>query len=220
LNQFKIDQTELAAFFESAQSTLNDIETTRDKLQMDMFNECLLKFDKPKSFDSNVIGKIVKQNIELYFLENIDNMRKLDFASKIECANCFSILQPFKSNSYWFLYSEKNILNLLCLDKDGNTLFDKKDLIKNKEIEEIKFLCFRSSFNKTLYICTGEKHSNQTNTFYNLRSFDENFNFLAEIKLDKKPEPGFSYFYIFSKIIIIIIIWITSNIINHISSIS
>jgi hypothetical protein len=81
-----------------------------------------------------------------------------------------------------------NILNLLCLDKDGNTLFEKKDLIKNKKIEEITEFDFASSNNnKTLYICTGEKHLNQTNEFYNIRSFDENFNLLAKIKLDKKP---------------------------------
>jgi hypothetical protein len=122
-------------------------------------------------------------------LENIDNMRKLDFASKIECANCFSILQPFKSNSYWFLYSEKNVLNFLCLDRNGNTLFEKKDLLKNKKIVEITYLYLACSKNKkTLFIYTEEKHLKQKQAFYYLRSFDENFNFLAEIKLDKESD--------------------------------
>jgi hypothetical protein len=61
-------------------------------------------------------------------------------------------------------------------------------LIKNKKIEEFtKLILYCSSFNKILFIYTGEKHSNQTQTFYNLRSFDENFNFRAKIKLDKQP---------------------------------
>jgi hypothetical protein len=173
LKQFKIDQSEFAVLFESAQSILNNLEQIKDGIQKEMFNESLLKFEREKSFDSSVIGKIAKQNIELYFLENIGNMREIDIASKIECTAYFPNIQPFKSNSYLFLYLFNDVLNLLCLDKYGNTLFEKRDLIKKKEIEEIKFLCFRSSsFNKTLYICTGEKHSNQTNKFYNLRSFD------------------------------------------------
>ena len=137
LKQFKIDKAELSTQFERAQSLLNNLEQIKDKLQKSMFNESLLKFEKQKSFDSNVIGKIVKQNIELYFLENIENMRELDFASKIESPRYFTCLQPFKSNGFLFLYSDDNILNLLCLDKDGKTLFEKMDLIKNKKIEEI-----------------------------------------------------------------------------------
>jgi hypothetical protein len=188
LKQFKIDQTELSAFYENAHSLQTKLEQIKDGIQREMFNESLLKFDKPKSFDSNVIGKIVKQNIELYFLENIENMRGIDLISKIECTLYFPYLQPFKSNSFLFLYAELNVLNLLCMDKGGKTLFDKKDLIKNKEIEEITDLKFGSSLhNKILYICTEEKHLGQTNEFYNLRSFDENFNLLSKIKLDKYP---------------------------------
>jgi hypothetical protein len=188
LKQFNIDQTELAKLLESAQLHLNNLETAKDKLQREMFNESSLKFEKQKIFDSNVIGKIVKQNIELYFLENIENMRVFDLVSKIECTGYCACLQPFKSNGFLFLYSDNNILNLLCLDKNGNTLFEKKDLIKNKEIDEFIYLnCVSSPQNKIVYIFTEEKHSKQKKTFINLRSFDENFNLLAEIKLDKKP---------------------------------
>jgi hypothetical protein len=188
LNQFKIDQTELATLFKSAKLHLNNLDQIKDKLQREMFNESLLKFEKQKSFDSSVVGKIVKQNIELYFLENIENMRELDFASKKECTTFFSI--PFKSNSFLFLYDEKNILNLLCFDKGGKTvLWGKKYLIKNKKIEEFRYLnCVSSTNNKILYVCTGERHLKKINTFYNLRTFDENFNLLAEIKIDKQPK--------------------------------
>jgi hypothetical protein len=187
LKQFKIDQTELATQFKSAHSILNNLEQFKDGIQRDMFNESLLKFERQKSLDSNMIGKIVKQNIELYFLENIEKMRELDFASKIESPRYFPILQPFKSNSFLFLYLEENIFNILWLDNDCNILFEKKDLIKNKNIEEIKFFRFRSS-HKIFYICTGEKHFRQMNTFFNLRSYDENINLLAEIKIDQKPK--------------------------------
>jgi len=188
LKQFRIDQTEMSTLSEKAQSLLTKLETNNDGIQTNMFNDSLLKFEKQKSFISNVVGKIVKQNIELYFLENVENMRELDISSKIEWTHYCKFLQPFKSKSYLFLYSEENVLNFLCLDKDGNILFEKKDLIKNKKIVEIPYLNFVSSKNnKIIYIWTVEKHLNQTNEFFNLRSFDENFNLFAKLKLDKKP---------------------------------
>jgi hypothetical protein len=187
LRQFKIDQSELTTLSENAHILQTNLETIKDGIERVMFNESLLKFEKQILFESSVIGKIVKQNIELYFLENIEKMRELDFASKIENTSHSRFLQPFKSNGVLYLYLEKNILNLLCLDKDGNTLFERKDLVKNKKIEEIKISFFCSSHNKIAYICTREKHFKQMNSFYNLRSFDENFNLLAEIKLDHIP---------------------------------
>jgi hypothetical protein len=191
LKQFKIDQTELTTLLESGQSLLSNLEQIKDGIQIGMFNETFLKFEKQSIFDSSVIGKIIKQNIELYFLENIENMREFEFCDKIKCTSYFPILQPFKSDRILFLYLDKNILNLFCLDKDGNTLFEKRDLprvIKNQEIEEIKFFRFCSSFNNKVFICTEEKHLTQKNTFSSLRSYDENINLLAKIKLDKKPK--------------------------------
>ena len=91
------------------------LEQIKDGIQKEMFNESLLKFEKQKSFDSNVIGKIVRQNIELYFLENIENMRELDFISKTECTRFFPLLQPFKSNTFLLLYLEKNVLIYFAL---------------------------------------------------------------------------------------------------------
>jgi uncharacterized protein YoxC len=187
LKQFKIDQTQLSAFYENAHSLLASLEQIKDEIQKEMFNESLLKFEKQKSFDSSVMGKIVRQNIELYFLENIENMRELDLPSKIKFTHNFRI-KPFKSNSFLFLCSENNILNLLCFVRDG-ILLEKKGLIKNEKIEKFIESNFASSKNnKIVFIYTGEKHLEQTNTFFNLRSFDENSNLLAEIKLDKQPK--------------------------------
>jgi hypothetical protein len=187
LKQFKIDQSQLETLFESAQPLLTNLEQIKDGILTNMFNKSLLKFKRQKSLDSYVIGKIVKQDIELYFLENFGNMREFDIASKIECTAYFPILQPFKSDTFLLLYTDKNVLNLICLDKDGYTLFDKKGLIENENIEEFTYFNFSSSHNKIVYIFTGEKHLNQTNTFFNLHSYDENFNLLSKIKLDKEP---------------------------------
>ncbi len=87
------------------------------------------------------------------------------------------------------MHSEENIvLNLLCLDRYGKTLFEKRDLIQNKKIEEIsQFSLASSKNNKIVFICIAENHSNQTDELFFLRSFDENLNLLAKIKLDKEP---------------------------------
>jgi hypothetical protein len=188
LKQFRIDQTDLATLFESAYNLLINLEFIKDGIHTNMFNHILLKFEKPKSFGSSVIGKIVKRNIDLHFLDNIEKMRELDLVFYIEF-NQFSLnLQPFKSNSFLLLYSFWGLFNLICLDKNGNTLFDKSDLIKNEEILKFTHLKFgSSSHGKIVYIFTGEEHLYHIKTIYNLRSFDENFNLLAEIKLDKEP---------------------------------
>jgi hypothetical protein len=59
LNQFTIEKTELSTLFEIAQLIQTNLETIKDGIQRDMFNETLLKFDRQKSIDSNPIGKIV-----------------------------------------------------------------------------------------------------------------------------------------------------------------
>jgi hypothetical protein len=189
LKQFKIEQTEMSPLVESGQLLLVNLEQIKDGIKREMFNESLLKFDRQKSFDSNVIGKIVKQNKELYFLENVEKMRELDF-SKTEFTSCFPSLKLFKikSNSFLFFYLKNNILNLVCLDKDANTLFEKRGLIKNKKIE--KFINFShnfSSHSKIAYIYTEENHFQQEKSFFNYRSFDENFNFLGKTKLENRP---------------------------------
>jgi uncharacterized protein YoxC len=190
LKQLNINQTELSILSVSVHSLQTKLEQIKDEIQKEMFNESLLKFEKPKSFDSNVIGKIVKQNIELYFLENIENMRVFFSIFFIDLSTSFPCVQPYKSHSYLYLYSDINyghILNIQCFDRDGNTLFETNDLIKNREIEENTILNFASSNNKIIFICTEEKHKKHKKIFYNLRSFDEVLDVMAEIKLDKKP---------------------------------
>jgi hypothetical protein len=181
LNQFRIDQTELSTLFESARSLLANLETIKDGIQIEMFNESLLKFEKQKSFDSNVIGKIVKQNTELYFLENIEKIGEIDFLTKIEYTLYFPYLQPFKSNGYLSLYTEEDILNIICLDKGGSTLFEKKDLSKNLKIAEIDKLNFLSTKNnKIVYIYTHENLTKPKNALIYLRSLDEKFQFIGQ----------------------------------------
>jgi hypothetical protein len=53
-------------------------------------------------------GAIVKQNIELYFFVNIENMRGIkNILPKTKDTGYHQFLQPFKSNTVLLFYMEK-----------------------------------------------------------------------------------------------------------------
>ena len=116
LKLFKIEETELAKNLDHAHRIFKVLESTKHKLERLVFNDCLLKFDKTQ-FGPSSIGKISKQKMELYFLENIENIRELNLKDR----NTLD-LQPFKSNNYILLNKINNCLNAVCTDKTGNVL--------------------------------------------------------------------------------------------------
>ena len=187
LNKYQIDDSELRAMLDQAHIILDNLEVTNDKLERDMFNEVILKFEK-KLFDPSSIGTLIKENIELYFLDNIGNMREINLISNIDCTRYWPCLRSFKSKSFQFLYEKNNGLCLICIDKNGKSLFEKTNLIQSKNVE--KFIAgdfFITSNKKIIFICTREKHFDQENPIVSIRSFDETFNLLAEITLARQP---------------------------------
>jgi hypothetical protein len=194
LKQFQLDKTELITQLDQGHVLSMDFEAIKDKLERHLFNECLLKFDKT-CFQSSSIGKISKQNIQLHFLENIGNIRELNLETTVNdfrFRGCFPVLRSFKSNNFLLLYNNGNSLNLVCLDRDGKTLYQKKNLIKSNKIEEFYEIDILISSNKHIFIYSEEKHSGQGNKIFKLRSFDENLNFLAITKLANDPNPIWS----------------------------
>ena len=84
LKQSKMDPTELTTMFESAHSLQTNLETNQSWNSKGNVQRFSIKVWKIKTtFDSNVIGKIVKQKIELYFLENIN--KKLERTKIMLC---------------------------------------------------------------------------------------------------------------------------------------
>lgn len=64
---YHLDKIALKRTLDHAHYLLNNLEFERDLIERQMFNECLFRFEK-MPFDSNSIGKLIRQNIELYFL--------------------------------------------------------------------------------------------------------------------------------------------------------
>ena len=56
-------------------------------------------------------------------------MRELDMMSKIDGRgnSHFALMRPLKFNTYFYLYSNKNMLNAIFVDKDGKVLYEKKN---------------------------------------------------------------------------------------------
>jgi hypothetical protein len=183
--QFQINETELTTSLDRAVHLLANLETTNENLEREMSNQSLLKFEK-KNFDSNSLGEIKRQNIELYFLEHRETMREIDFRSKLDFT-ALSFLRPFDYNKFILLYSKNSSLNVVCVDREGNSLFEKKDLSPSKKIEDFKSVVFVSSTSRISFIYTKEKHFGREDLIFNLRSFDANFNLLAKIKLVVEP---------------------------------
>jgi len=155
-----------------------------------MFNECLLKFER-SFFDSKSIGEIVKQNIELFFLENYKNPYELDMASKISWSalepGYFPRLNAFKNNNFCLIGDTNKTLNAVCIDQDGKILSEKKNLIPSKKIKEFIYIMYCISIKRIVFVFTCENHFGEETDFYKLRSFDENFNKLAKINLVNDP---------------------------------
>jgi hypothetical protein len=195
-SQTQIDETDLPSYLHKAHYILTSLNEVKDNLERKMFNECLLKFDK-NNFNSSSIGKIVRHHVDLYFLKNFKEMRMLDLVSKINCEEYSPILQPFASNTFLLLYDCESNANALCVDRNGNCLYEKNNLIKKdekmKDLQIIDFFISASAY-KVIFIF----YEAFDRALFKLRTFDENFSLLAEICLDKKPKShSFNGDYVF-----------------------
>ena len=182
LKQFNIEETELAKNLGLAHRFFKLLESTKDKLEKLVFNDCLLKFDKTQ-FGASSIGKISKQKMELYFLDNVENIRELNLGDRQTLD-----LQPFKSNNYILLNKINNSLNAVCTDKTGNVLFE-KNLTRSMNVEEIVSASIHVSKckNNFIFLYSVEKHYEKEMNVFKLRSYDQNFNLLAKRRIFFEP---------------------------------
>ena len=184
IKQFKIDDTDLKAVLSRTHFILNDLEKIEDKLEIDLYDGCLLKFDKQK-FESTSIGTITKQEKDLYFMENLTSIRKLDFEPNE--SKHLPIICPFKNNTFLILVATNNSLNVICTDRRGSVLYEKKNLIKSEKIEYFLEKDIVISPNGAIYIFSEEKHVGIEICILKISSFDEDFNFNTSIELSNDP---------------------------------
>ena len=108
LNQFQLDEIQLKMYKNTVWIILTRLEDIKEKLLRSMFTDCLLKFKN---------SSLIRQNIELYFLENVKNMLEVDMSKMLYIYGKTFNLTSFKFDSFLLLYPLKRSLNLICINK-------------------------------------------------------------------------------------------------------
>jgi len=167
LKQFKIDKLALTNMLSDADSVLNKLESTEDKLFSEMFKGINLKFYINQDAIEKV-GSIKRQNIDLHYLKNIENVKELSFNNKFDDINLdrkfgnIFLFKPFKNQSFTFSYLNKsNYINFAILDKETNIRKKRKNVIYNIPIN-----CFHLKMSRNfIFVYTIEK-SLDTDTLF------------------------------------------------------
>lgn len=135
LKQLQLEDSVIRDNLIEAQDILNNLEKTEDKLQLVMFNELFLKFDKNKmGINDSMIGFVKKQQIKLYFVENFSNMKELDLTRKLNDSESrpFISVYPFVGSSFLFVRNFYNeTIYFSIVNDEGNVLSEKVISLRN-----------------------------------------------------------------------------------------
>jgi hypothetical protein len=191
LKKFNFDESEFKVRLAQANILLENLELVQDKLYSDMFQGILLKFEKTlKEAKSDSIGILKRQNIDFYYLENIENIKEVDllkvFSDGIRLISDISI-KSFITKKILCTYRNQNQnLNFVLLDTEANIRNVRNNIIifnpKLKRILEF----MTSTSDNFIYILTKELLSDEVLTVDKLRSFDENLNIISMLRLENQ----------------------------------
>ena len=191
LKQTRVNKHDLKSTLNDASNLLDQLETTSDKLECDIFKNVVVKFERaPKELDAKEVGSVKFQDYQLYFVENLENIREVALHTRIdditvepESERTFNLtLSPFKTRNLVFAYINKqNNMSLTCMERDGTILNEKKNIIKSLTLTKITYFAIQTLSN-FLFIYTEEIHNDQAKTLFMLRNFDENLNLIKQVK--------------------------------------
>ena len=186
-----MNKHDLKSTLNDASTLLDQLETTSDKLECDIFKNVVVKFERaPKELDAKEVGSVKFQDYQLYFVENLENLREVSLHTRIddiivepESERTFNLtLSPFKTRNLIFAYINKqNNMSLTCMERDGTILNEKKNIIKSLTLTKITYFAIQTLSN-FLFIYTEEIHNDQAKTLFMLRNFDENLNLIKQVK--------------------------------------
>jgi hypothetical protein len=190
LKNFNFDESEIKVRLAQANILLENLELVQDKLYSDMFQGVLLKFEKnlrePKS---ESIGTLKRQNIDLCYLENIENIKEVDLLKVFNNGIRFFpdiSLKSFITKKILCTYRNQNQnLNFVLLDTEANIRNVRNNIIFNPKLERILEFITSTSYN-FIYIFTKELLSDEVLTVDRLRSFDENLNIISMLRLENQ----------------------------------
>ena len=185
--KFEINEQEVKTGLDEANKLLEIIEIIKDRIHSYMFKSINLKFDKSeKGLEAETLGRLDRINIDLLFLENLLNLKEIDLTQKFSDFNRKRTFwcMPFQNRHFVCAYVNKNKnFNLALFDRESNIRVERKNVIVNYTLEELRHFEALSSKNIT-FVVTEEKHSDSKESRAMVRSFDENLNLISTIKQD------------------------------------
>ena len=185
--KFEINEQEVKTGLDEANKLLDSLEIVEDKLHSDMFKGINLKFDKyEKGLEAETLGCLERENIEFLSLENLLTKKQIDLTQKFNDFNRDSTFwcMPFQNKHFFCAYVNQNEnFNLALFDRETNIRVERKNVIVNYTLEEIRHFEALSSKNRT-FVLTEEKHSDNEESRAIVRSFDENLTLISTIKQD------------------------------------
>ena len=189
LKQFQVNEHEINAFLNEARQVLTNLVSVNDKLYFDMFNGELLKFRKTfHGLEAKSLVEIKRLELELHFLENINNLNSIDIRSILNdidlTMNINVCMIENKSLICSYQNRNKNV-NLILFDREGNVKGERKNLITNLKFEEFfsDTTPLIHTSDNVFYVESLENHSDKMRITQRLRSFDENLNFIPKLSI-------------------------------------
>ena len=127
--QFKIKEIEIKKSLDEAHLFYDELEEIYGDLISEMANKTFLKFDK--NLNQLEIEKIKKRSVDLHFLENWPNRKEIDLSHLTGNRQLLELI-PFKNRSFLcVLANENGNLDIIYIDRDGNFLIERKNLISD-----------------------------------------------------------------------------------------
>jgi hypothetical protein len=188
VKSFAKDNIKLLSLFKQSLYLLKILDFESDKLSSELFNNFFLKF-KQQTLSPHLLGSIKKIDLDLHFLQRIENLYELilDYYPIVNYGFWPENIFKFKSN-YILLFYLNDFYNICSfwVDKNGGKKFIKENFLKISTVQYFDLSAFVTD-DSNLFIYTVETHRFEEKLPY-LRSLNQQFELLAFSQLDFIPE--------------------------------
>ena len=187
LKQFQLEETVIQDNLIEAQDILNNLEKIEDRLHMDLISKVHFKFEKNQSgLNDSTIGFIKKRNIQLYFCQNIDNMKELDLTENLDNADSrpFIMVYPFSCSKFLLVQDfDRGNLYFYVIDSNKTILAQKRyDFNFNGTLFKVKVTPL---INREFFCLATLAENIGKGKCWLVQSFDENLKLISRKYFDR-----------------------------------
>lgn len=182
LKQNKIDLFQLKKNFNEASDLLNSLLIANEKLESNMINTKVIKFQKnPNFLNSSVVGQIKLQDFQVCFLQNIARSNDFNFEPYINKMSYSLNIMP-NGNILIGYKTLRNDLNLVKMNQNSGDV-----ICERNNINKYKICQFETTIaNNMIYVCIKEIVKLEETEAINISIylFDNNLNRINKFDID------------------------------------